>query len=275
MNVSMMDTFNLGWKLVAVLQGRSAPSLLHTYSSERQPMGAGLIEFDRAWAKFLVQPVLDPEHPERGGVTAQEIHDEYAKNIRFTAGLLTHYPPSLLTGTAGHQGLAAGFEIGTRFHSQIVTRVCDGRVLHLGHAHLADARWRIYAFGDADGAGLISWAQWLTDDPASPVRQFTPRGWDIDAVFDVHGIFRAPHQSIGVTDLPGILLPTSGPLGLQDWEKVWAVNDGVDIFATRGIASAGAIVVVRPDQYVAHVLPLSARTELTDFFAPFMRVLGA
>jgi len=29
--------------------------------------------------------------------------------------------------------------------------------------------------------------------------------------------------------------------------------------------------VVRPDQYVAHVLPLSATAELADFFAQHMR----
>ncbi|MET0677132.1 MAG: FAD-dependent monooxygenase, partial [Bradyrhizobium sp.] len=36
MNVSMQDTFNLGWKLAAVLRKRCAPHLLHSYSAERQ-----------------------------------------------------------------------------------------------------------------------------------------------------------------------------------------------------------------------------------------------
>ena len=36
MNVSMQDGFNLGWKLAAVLQGRSPASFLHTYSAERK-----------------------------------------------------------------------------------------------------------------------------------------------------------------------------------------------------------------------------------------------
>ena len=36
MNVSMADTFNLGWKLAAVLRGQSAPRLLNTYSQERR-----------------------------------------------------------------------------------------------------------------------------------------------------------------------------------------------------------------------------------------------
>jgi len=31
------------------------------------------------------------------------------------------------------------------------------------------------------------------------------------------------------------------------------------------------MVVVRPDQYVAHVLPLDAYAELSSFFAGFMR----
>jgi phenol 2-monooxygenase len=39
----------------------------------------------------------------------------------------------------------------------------------------------------------------------------------------------------------------------------------------RGIdRKAGCIVVVRPDQYVAHVLPLEGYAELATFFQAFM-----
>jgi phenol 2-monooxygenase len=34
------------------------------------------------------------------------------------------------------------------------------------------------------------------------------------------------------------------------------------------------MVVVRPDQYVGHVLPLSARDELAAYFAGVLRVRG-
>lgn len=34
MNVSMMDTYNLGWKLAHVLQGKADPSILKTYQGE-------------------------------------------------------------------------------------------------------------------------------------------------------------------------------------------------------------------------------------------------
>ena len=43
----------------------------------------------------------------------------------------------------------------------------------------------------------------------------------------------------------------------------------------RGIdRAAGCIVIVRPDQYVGHVLPLHARDELAAYFAGILRVRG-
>ena len=170
MNVSMQDAFNLGWKLAAVLEGRSDAALLDTYSAERQSVAQDLIDFDRFWSAFIAKPTTDPTHPERGGVTAEQMRTEFARQGRYTAGLATRYRPSALTASGDHQMLAHGFEIGTRFHSAPVVRVADGKHLELGHAHRADGRWRLYAFGDATGAGLIDLAAWLSDSPDSPVR---------------------------------------------------------------------------------------------------------
>jgi len=267
MNVSMQDAFNLGWKLAAVLRGRSDAALLATYSAERQSVAQDLIDFDRFWSAFIAQPTTDPAHPERGGVTAEQMRTEFARQGRYTAGLATEYRPSALTATGEHQGLAQGFEIGTRFHSAPVVRVADGRHMQLGHAHRADGRWRLYAFGDKTGANLIDLAAWLSDSPESPVRRFTPRGCDLDDSIDVHAVFQGDHHAIDLGRIPEILLPHSGPLGLQDFEKTWAVDPARDIFDERRVSREGAIVLVRPDQYVADVLPLHARGELTDFFA--------
>jgi phenol 2-monooxygenase len=50
------------------------------------------------------------------------------------------------------------------------------------------------------------------------------------------------------------------------------LGSGRDIFDLRGIdRQSGCIVIVRPDQYVAHVLPIEAHGELADFFDGFMR----
>jgi len=44
-----------------------------------------------------------------------------------------------------------------------------------------------------------------------------------------------------------------------------------DIFEMRGVdREQGCMVVVRPDQYIAHVLPLHGFDALAGFFAGFM-----
>ncbi|MGO4833900.1 FAD-dependent monooxygenase, partial [Rhizobiaceae sp. 2RAB30] len=67
MNVSMGDSFNLGWKLAAVLLGRASPEILHTYSAERQGVAKELIDFDREFAKmFSARPKTSPGSGEGG-----------------------------------------------------------------------------------------------------------------------------------------------------------------------------------------------------------------
>jgi phenol 2-monooxygenase len=274
MNVSMQDAFNLGWKLAAVLTGRAPASLLETYDAERRPIAQELIDFDREWSAMLAQPAKDPAHPERGGVTPEELAEYWTRQGRYTAGVAARYSPSALTGEAAHQNLARGFEIGTRFHSAPVVRVGDGRLVELGHAHEADGRWRLYAFADAPETKLRGLGEWLAADPASPVVRSRRDGDDLDAVIDVRGILQAHLHDIDFAGLPEILRPRNGALQLVDYEKAFtaapigsAVTAGIDIYRDRGIDRAdGALVVVRPDQYVAHVLPLDAFDELAAFF---------
>ncbi|MCC2674820.1 MAG: phenol 2-monooxygenase [Ramlibacter sp.] len=281
MNFSMQDTFNLGWKLAAVLRGRSAPGLLHTYSLERQVVAQQLIDFDREWAKMFSDRAKQGagDAGEAGGVDPKEFQRYFEQHARFTAGVGTHYAPSLVTGASTHQHLANGFVIGMRFHSAPVLRVSDARPVHLGHAGKADGRWRLYAFAGANDLsnheqGVIALCRFLQEQPASPVRRFTPDGQDIDAVFDLRAVFQQPHHAVAIESLPALLLPRKGRYGLRDYEKVFApdLRQGSDIFDLRGIdRRQGALVVVRPDQYIAHVLPLDARQELSDFFSRFMR----
>ena len=74
--------------------------------------------------------------------------------------------------------------------------------------------------------------------------------------------------------MPAAFRPQTGPLGLTDWEKVFAAAPSAwtstDIFEERGLSRDGVVVVVRPDQYVAAVLPLSATDALTAFFTHSM-----
>jgi len=273
MNFSMQDTFNLGWKLAAVLRGQAVPQLLHTYSEERQVVAQELIDFDREWAKMFSDRARQGENGEAEGVDPREFQKYFEQHGRFTAGMGTHYRPSIVRGPDTHQALARGFVVGTRFHSAPVLRAADAKPVQLGHAGKADGRWRLYAFADRQGADLRALCEFLQQSPDSPVRKYTRAYQDIDAVFDVRAILQQAHAQVDLGALPALLLPRKGRHGLHDYEKVFCpdLKNGPDIFALRGVdREQGALVVVRPDQYVAHVLPLAAHRELADFFAAFM-----
>ena len=151
MNVSMQDTFNLGWKLAAVLEGRSPESLLDTYSAERQAIAQDLIDFDKEWSAIMASPPKDPANPDAGGLDPAELQEYFVRSGRYTAGVATRYAPSSLTGAATHQHLAEGYTIGMRFHSAPVIRLADAKPIQLGHVARADGRWRLYAFADSAG----------------------------------------------------------------------------------------------------------------------------
>ncbi len=277
MNVSMQDSFNLGWKLAAVLHGRAKPELLRTYSQERHAIAEGLIDFDKEWSKIMASQPMDPARPELGGVDPQALQAAFVKSGRYTAGVATHYAPTtVLTAAATHQALATGYTVGMRFHSAPVVRLADAKPVHLGHAARADGAWRLYAFADASGQRLHALAGFLADSPHSPLRRYTPAGADLDSVIDLRAVYQQAHRALKVDELPGILLPRKGSFGLIDYEKVFCpfspgLNSGTDIFDLRGIHRArGALVVVRPDQYVANVLPLDAHNELAAYFGQFL-----
>ena len=271
MNVSMQDGFNLGWKLGHVLTGRSPESLLSTYSAERQPVAQELIDFDREWSTLMARKPEDISDP-------GELADYYLKTSEFPSGFMTQYTPSMIVGTAEHQGLADGFPIGKRFKSALVTRVADGNHVHLGHRGKADGRWRLYAFADAPAAGEASalgdWARWLSASPDSPLVRHTPTGTDVDSVFDVTVTWQQIFEDVDIARMPDTFLPQTGPLELTDWEKAYAVDPTDDIFDLREISREGVVVAVRPDQYVALVLPLTATHELATFFAQNLTAPG-
>ncbi|MFC7944349.1 FAD-dependent monooxygenase [Microbacterium oxydans] len=258
MNVSMQDGFNLGWKLGSVLTGRAPKALLATYGAERRPVAQQLIDFDREWSSLMARKPEEISDP-------NELATYYLATAEFPSGFMTQYTSSMITGTAAHQALAPGYPLGKRFKSAEVVRVGDGNVVHLGHHAKADGRWRVYAFGNRTGEALAAWAE-----QAAPLfARFTPTDADVDAIFDVKAVYQQPFEEVEVTSAPELFQPKTGPLGLTDWEKVYAASPSkwteTDIFAARELSRDGVVVVVRPDQYVAAILPLDDTAELSEF----------
>ncbi|MFT7006094.1 MAG: phenol 2-monooxygenase [Colwellia sp.] len=274
LNTSLPDTFNLGWKVAAVLQGKCKPKLLQTYSSERRKVALQLIDADRQLSKLVAtRPTSDNDVPEAKTNTV-DIQKFMARQNGFVAGTSIEYNPSYICTGAENQNLATGFKIGQRFHSAEAIRVADGGRQHLGHLNKADGRWRVFIFGNTQNpeessSELYKLVEFLANSESSPVRKYTPDAADIDSVIDIYTVFQ--QQDLSIENMPDFLWPAKGKFGLRDYEKVFHAEKGNDIFDKRSIdRSSGCMVVVRPDQHVANILPLNAYDKLASFFDEFM-----
>ncbi len=269
MNVGMADAFNLGWKLAAVIRGQANPALLHSYSQERQAKALELINFDKDMARLFSDKPTDED-------TALLFQQYFRKHARYTAGVETRYSASDITQPAKHQQLATGLQVGMRFHSEMVIRLSDARPLQLGHTIKADGRWRLIVFAAAGDNGqadkpIANLCGFLATNSNSPIVKYTSSDADIDSVFDVRAVFQAGHRVLAIEAMPSLLVPPKGALGLIDYEKIFCAKQSADIYDTRGIdRNSGALIIVRPDQYIAAVLPVGDYDGLADFFKAIM-----
>ena len=164
-----------------------------------------------------------------------------------------------------------------RFHSAPVIRLADARHMQLGHALKADGRWRIVAFaprsdsGTADGP-VATLCAWLAR-PGGLLTRVTPEGADIDAVLDLRAVFQQSHRDLDTAILPPLLLPQKGPLALTDYEKAFCPDPTAgDIFDLRRInRQKGAILVVRPDQYVSMIVQFPDPKPIENLFKGFLK----
>ena len=73
--------------------------------------------------------------------------------------------------------------------------------------------------------------------------------------------------------MPELLFPIKGRYALHDYEKAFCAmaDDSQNIYNLRQIdRQNGCLVIVRPDQYIAQILPLEATGALAAFFDGFM-----
>ena len=202
LNTSLPDTFNLGWKLVSVIQGKCQPKLLQTYESERRKVALQLIDADRQLSALVATRPTSSKDGSQSDTNTADIEKFMARQNGFVSGTSIEYDPSYICVNGEHQGLASGLKIGQRFHSAEAIRVADGDRQHLGHLNKADGRWRLFIFGNKqDPTNASSDVYQLVDYLAAPnsfVHKYTPKGADIDALFDVYAVFQQADLSLSL-----------------------------------------------------------------------------
>ena len=212
MNVSMQDAFNLGWKLVSVLQKRCPPSLLHTYSAERRADCKGT---DRLRSRMGRNACLVTAKAARRDPAKTQSY--FVRHGRYTAGTATHYSPSILTGgtttsislkdSLSESAFIPRRSSVSRMPSLSTSATSSRRMGAFGFSLLPDRMIRRPRAPPSGGCAIFS--RRAAD---SPVRKYTRQGEDIDAVIDVRAVFQQAHRELAIEAMPALLLPRKGTL---------------------------------------------------------------
>ena len=268
MNMSLQDGYNIGWKLASVLSGRAGPQLLETYNLERQKTAADLIEFDRYFTKLFSTAAKDEVSPEM-------FAEGFIKSGKYTAGLTTAYSDSTIT-SADEKAylLATNIVVGMRFPSAQVVRFCDAKAMQLAKALPSDGRWRVIIFaGDlratVASTRLLKLAEYLE---CGLVRKFTPETANIDSFIEPLLVLSGERVCIEQADIPEYFWPATGRWKIRDLHKTFiddaSYNSGHGhAYQAYGVdPERGAIVVVRPDQYVSKIVSFENMEDIGAFF---------
>ncbi|KAI4255270.1 MAG: hypothetical protein L6R42_006817, partial [Xanthoria sp. 1 TBL-2021] len=269
MNVSMQDTYNLGWKLGSVIRGYARRDILSTYTSERRTIAQELIAFDHRFSRLFCGRPARPGTDEIG-ISVEEFKAEFEKSLLFASGLSVNYAASALTakspntdkGKVSPTLLAKNIKLGERFPSAQVLNQADACPWQFSHFLRSDGCWRIILL-----AGNIASAPQSTrvknfctaiSAPKGLLRKYTPSSQQTDFLIEILTIHSSPRQQTDLLDLPDLLHPYNKETGWA-YDKVfvddWSYHQGHGKAYEKWGADRerGAVVALRPDMYVGFV----------------------
>ncbi|KAH8422364.1 uncharacterized protein LDX57_000120 [Aspergillus melleus] len=272
MNVSLQDGYNMGWKLAAVLKGLAPASLLETYVLERQKVAIDLINFDRYFSKLFSSG---------GDISPTEFQEGFVKSGKYTAGLTARYEKSMITSDMDEsENLAINIVVGMRLPSAQVVRFCDSKPVQLMTALKSDGRWRVMAFvGDLslpENRTRLSKLGNYFASTSSPIHRFRPTNSDVDSLIEPIFVAHGKRHNIELGETPACFYPITGKNQIKDLHKIYFDDESYNkghgqAYEFLGIGpKRGAIVIVRPDQYVSAVISLDEPEKVGDFFDGFL-----
>jgi phenol 2-monooxygenase len=249
MNVSMQDSFNLGWKLGLVVKGVAHASILHTYGIERRAIAKELIAFDQKWSRlFSGRPAKDIMDAE--GISVEQFRQVMEANVMFFTGLSVDYGGSILVGEERRE-LASNIKVGMRLASQRVVNQSDGREWELQRKLVSDGRFRIIVFaGNVTSGEQQMRLQGFCRGLRASELLGRYLGKNNIAVLTCHSAQR--NQVELLRDVPEVLHPFDSRRG-WDYDSVFADDDGHAYGAYGVDRERGCVVVTRPDQHVGQI----------------------
>jgi len=130
MNVSMMDAYNLSWKLAHSIQGLTprqaegtSDPVLGTYDEERVDTARQLIDFDKKFS-HMFSGQIGAQESSAQGLSQTEFQTIFSQGSGFTSGCGLQYHPSTIV-----DGIGAARPIAARSAGLQNTHLTPGRRL--------------------------------------------------------------------------------------------------------------------------------------------------
>ena len=293
MNVSMQDTYNLGWKICGVINGTLKPEILKTYQQERRQIALELMAMDHAASQFYSD----------NSISRKDFQSQREGFYEFLSGVSVKYEPSTLvrgssarsrppitdgsssTYTAkpfqldnnfyepetstSSENLATNIRPGVRIPSFKVVNQADACPTHMGSLLPSTGQWRILVFaGDLTFPSQFARIQALGSRLAagsSFLHLYPPN------LIEIYTIHSAPRARVELLDLHEIFHPWDEDAGYDYW-KVYADDDSwhegfADAYGAYGInREDGCLVICRPDQHVGLVCGVDEVSVVERYF---------
>ena len=144
MNVSMMDAYNLSWKLAHSIQGLTAcqaggspDPVLETFDQERVDTARLLIDFDKKFS-HMFSGQIGAQDSSAQGLSQVEFQSIFSQGSGFTSGCGLHYRPSTIIDVIG----AASPIVSSATDSQSTHLTTGRRLLNVELKRYADGSIR-------------------------------------------------------------------------------------------------------------------------------------
>lgn len=294
MNVSMMDSYNLAWKLAYSIHGLTLKGgsgepdpILDTYQAERHTIAQQLIDFDRAFSSMFSGKIGASEDGV-GGLTHEEFLQVFSRGNGFTSGCGIEYPENMtvlreLAGgknpITGEDYLSGILRPGRRLLNVRAMRHADGY-----HRDLQDGK-------DEPGSSWYFLCLTHTTDFPTTGRfrilcltssdLLDPQGSSAQTLRALGAIIpRFPksvlEQVIIHPQLPRDFMWNDIPKEVKQYSEMFFYSgfELDDVYTTYGVdATKGALAVVRPDGYIGVVAELSDVERVQHFLQSLIRTV--
>ncbi|EMD95130.1 hypothetical protein COCC4DRAFT_149279 [Bipolaris maydis ATCC 48331] len=264
MNVSMMDSYNLAWKLAHNIHGLTphpppgtADPILETFELERIDVARQLIEFDTAFS-HIFSGKIEPTDSAAPGLTHEEFLRVFMEGSGFTSGCGLHYQSSTLVRVSETPRCSTGDQFGgalipgKRLPNVEVKRYADATTRQLHDEIPSLGRYRIIVFASNDLLGKSGVSQSALISCSEIIERF-PAG-TIDLI-----VLHPLKKRFEWTDIPPIVKQLAEM-------RTYGLSQKEDAYKIYGILEdEGLIAVVRPDGYIGTLVSLSITHQVEEY----------